>query len=81
MKKLSKILSVAFVFVSSLVLSAQSVFADVIVPGQERKSPRPPLPNNQNELIVYSVVGGVIVLVVIVSVIVLIKIRKRNVNK
>ncbi|MCX6812317.1 MAG: hypothetical protein NTW79_01690 [Candidatus Berkelbacteria bacterium] len=81
MKKLSKIISMASVFVLSLFLSTQSVFADAILPGQERKSPRPPLPNNQNELIVYGVVGGVIVLVVVVSVVVLIKIRKRNVNK
>ena len=69
----------ASVFILSLAFSAQSVYADVIIPGQERRSPR--FPNNQNELIVYGVVGGVIVLVVVVSIIVLIKIRKRNVNK
>ncbi|MGB9762423.1 MAG: hypothetical protein ACPLW7_00170 [Minisyncoccia bacterium] len=71
----------ASVFVLSLFLSAQSVFADVIIPGQDGKSPSPPFPNNQNELIIYGLVGGVIVLVVVVSIIVLIKIRKRNVNK
>lgn len=78
MKKLSKIISVASVFVLSLFLSVQNVFADVVMMEPDFFATAP---KSQNEVIVYGVVGGVIVLVVIVSVAVLIKIRKRNVNK
>ncbi len=79
MKKLSKITSLVSAFVLSLVLSEQSAYADVIVPGVEGGSSGRLIP--KNELITYGVVAGVIIVVVVVSVIVLIKIRKKNVNK
>lgn len=79
MKKLSKITSLVSAFILSLVLSGQSAYADVIVPGGNGGSLPRPIP--KNDFIVYEVVAGVIIVVIVVSVIVLIKIRKRNVNK
>ncbi|MCX6816594.1 MAG: hypothetical protein NTZ93_01905 [Candidatus Beckwithbacteria bacterium] len=79
MKKLSKITSLVSAFVLSLVLFAQSAYADLIVPGGKGGSPGRLIP--KNELIIYGVVAGVVIVVIVVSVIVLIKIRKKNVNK
>lgn len=79
MKKLSKIISLVSAFVLSLVLSTQSAYADLIVPGGKGGSPGRLIP--KNELIIYGVVAGVIIVVIVVSVVVLIKIRKKNVNK
>lgn len=79
MKKISKIITAFFLYILSLVYSVQYVFADLVIPGQESRPPF--VPNNQNKLILYSAVGGIIVLVIVISIIFLIKIRKGNVNK
>lgn len=76
MRKLFKIVPV---FILSLVLFAQSAYADLVVPGGKGGSPGRFIP--KNELIIYGVVGGVIIVVVVISVTALIKIRRKNVNK
>jgi hypothetical protein len=76
MKKLFKIVPV---FILSLLLFAQSAYADIAVPGGKGGSPGRVIP--KNELIIYGVVGGVIIVAVIISVIALIKIRRKNVSK
>ena len=77
MKKLTTFFSVASLLILGVIFFAQKAYANPIAPGQEGTS----LPNNQNELIIYGVVGGIIVVVIVVAVIVLNKIRKKNVNK
>jgi hypothetical protein len=79
MKKLSKIVSILSTFIFGFFMFAHNAIADVILPGEEKQT-RPGL-ITKNELITYGVIAGVIFIAIVVSFIVLMKIRKSNVNK
>ena len=81
MKNVQRFVLVSSFFILSFLLFAQRVYADLVFPGQENRSPKFPPPNNQNDLIFYGVVGGIIILVIVVSVFVLVKIRNKNAGK
>lgn len=79
MKNLFKIITIVSAFVLSLVFFVQSIYADVVVP--EGKGGGEGGFISKNDLIIYGVVGGVIIVVIVISVAILIKIRKKDVNK
>lgn len=76
MKKISKIISITFIFIYVLVFHIQNIYADVIVPGQPKI-----VPSSSQDRLAVDTVGNIVILAIIVSTIGLIIIRKKNVNK